>query len=471
MTVAATATSYGRDASARPYETAPVFRPLASILALVAGLALFPSDALADDEKRPPQDYGGPPSETTPGDVLVWPARVILFPLWLITEFIFRRPLGLLVRTAEKGQWVEGFQDFFSFGPRKEVTIMPSALLDFGLRPSVGFNLVWKYLGAEDNTLKLHFGTWGPDWVAVSATDSYALSKTQSIFLETSLMRRRDLPFSGIGPRSRQEDRSRYFSTVAEAGVGQEWHFWRESLIRSSVGLRSLAFHDDDGGCCGDPSISDSIAAGRYAPPPGLGRGYTAPYQRLALEIDSRKERPAPGSGVRLEAHEESVFAIDSGRGEERRSWVRYGGSVGAAVDVTGSSRVLSLSVAGELADPLSGTIPFTDQVSLGGDILMQGYLRGRLVDRSAAVATLQYRWPIWVYLDGVIHAAVGNVWGERFQGFDLKANRLSSGVGFRSNGDRSSGFEFLVAAGTDPFDEGFKISSFRLLIGSHHGF
>lgn len=428
-------------------------------------------DAYADDPKRPPQDYGGPPTETTPGDVLVWPVRVVLFPLWLITEFVFRRPLGALVRAAEKGAWVEGFQDFFSFGPRKEVTIMPSALLDFGLRPSVGFNLTWQYFLAEQNTLKFHFGTWGPDWLAISATDSYALSKQQSIFLDTSLMRRRDNPFSGIGPRSKQEDRSRYFTTVAEVSVGQQWNFWRESLLRSRAGLRSLAFHDDDGGCCGDPSVSDSIAAGRFGAPQGLNRGYTAPFQRVELEIDSRKERPAPGSGIRVEAHEETVFPVDAGRGEQRRSWVRYGGSVGAAVDVTGSSRVLSLSLAGELADPIRGDVPFTDQVNLGGDILMPGYLRGRLVDRSAAVATLQYRWPVWVYLDGVIHAAVGNVWGEQFKGFDLKANRLSSGLGVRSNGDRSSGFEFLFAVGSDPFDEGFALSSFRLLIGSHHGF
>lgn len=448
-----------------------VFRRLPFVVALFLALSFATSAAHADDAKRPPQDYGGPPEETTPGDVLVWPARVVMFPLWLVTEFIFRRPLGVLVRAAERGAWVEELQDFFSFGPRKQVTIMPSALLDFGLRPSVGFNLVWKYFLAEENTLKLHFGTWGPDWIAVKATNSYALSKEQSLFVETSLVRRRDNPFSGIGPRSRQDDRSRYFNTVAEAGVGQQWNFWRESIIRSSVGLRSLAFHDDDGGCCGDPSFSEAIAQGRFAPPPGIGRGYTGPYQRLSVEVDTRKERPAPGSGIRLEAHEESVFTVDSGRGEERRSWVRYGGSVGAAVDVTGTSRVLSLSLAGELADPLSGTIPFTDQVALGGDVLMPGYLRGRLVDRSAAVATLQYRWPIWVYLDGVMHAAVGNVWGERFKGFDMKANRLSSGLGFRSNGDRSSGFEFLFAVGSDPFDEGFAISSFRLLVGSHHGF
>jgi hypothetical protein len=442
---------------------------LTSAVTLVAALLVLPSEARADDPKKAPQDYGGPPSETTAGDVLIWPARVIFFPLWVVSEFVFRRPLGGLTRAAEKGRWIEGFTELFTFGERKQFTILPSALLDFGLKPSVGFNASYRYLGDDKNTAKLHFGTWGPDWIAIKATDTYDLSKNQQLFVETSLVRRRDNPFSGIGPRSKQDDRMRYASTVAEANVGQSWTFWRESVFRSRAGLRSLAFHD--GGCCGDETLSDAIAAGRTVAP-GFGRGYTGPFQRLELELDSRTPRPDSGGGLRLEAHEETVFPLDAPRGEQRRSWVRYGGSVGGAFDMTGSSRVVSLSVAAELADPLSsGPIPFTDQVSLGGDVLMPGYLRGRLVDRSATVATLQYRWPIWVYLDGVIHAAVGNVWGQHFAGFDAKASRLSSGVGIRSNGDRASGFEALFAVGTDPFDEGFNVSSLRLLIGSHHGF
>jgi hypothetical protein len=444
------------------------FAKLAAASTLVVGLLVAP-DARGDDAKRPPQDYGGPPSETTVGDVLVWPGRVIFFPFWLFSEYVVRWPIGGLVRVAERGRWVEGITDFFSFGERKQFTIFPSALLDFGLKPSVGFNAAWKYLGNDKNTANLHFGTWGPQWIAARATDTYDLTDRQQLVVEASFVRRRDNPFSGIGPRSRQDDRVRYASIVTEASAGHQWNFWRESVLRSRVGARSLAF--EEGGCCGDLSLAEANAAGRL-PAPGFGRGYTGPFQRLELELDTRVPRPAPGGGVRLEAHEETVFPLDAPRGETRRSWVRYGGSVGAALDVTGTSRVVSLSVAAELADPLSsGTIPFTDQVSLGGDILMSGYLRGRLVDRSALVATLQYRWPIWVYLDGVMHAALGNVWGQHFDGFDVKANRLSSGVGIRSNGDRASGFEALFAVGSDPLDEGFSVSSFRLLIGSHHGF
>lgn len=436
--------------------------------ACVFAVALLSHTAAAAD-KRKKQDYGGPPRPTTAGTVLAWPARVLLFPPFVVNEFVLRRPLGFLVTKAESGAWIEKVEDAFSFGPRKQVIILPSALFDFGLKPSVGINATWKYFLAEPNTLTLHAGTWGPRWIALRGASSYQLSKQARVSLEGTLVRRADNPFSGIGSFSRQDDRARYSSTTWSVGPGYAHDLWRTSSIQTSAGMKGLGFRE--GGCCGEPTLPDQLRDHKLPDAPGFGQDYVAGYQRVALVVDSRRARPAPGSGFRIEAHEETVYTLQNTATSPRRAWVRYGGSVGGAIDVTGTQRVISLSLAAELADPLQGTIPFTDQVNLGGDVLMPGYLRARLIDRSAMVGTLQYRWPIWVLLDGVIHAAVGNVFGERFDGLAVKDMRLSSGIGVRSNGSREAGFEALIAGGTDPFSEGFKVSSFRVLLGSHHGF
>ena len=86
-------------------------------------------------------------------------------------------------------------------------------------------------------------------------------------------------------------------------------------------------------------------------------------------------------------------------------------------------------------------------------------------------MATLQYQWPIGVWLDGAMHVATGNVFGAGLQGIDPKLFRLSSGIGLRTNSSPDNQLELLVGFGTDTFSEGTRVSSFRLAIGATHGF
>jgi hypothetical protein len=429
-------------------------------------LAIFLSSNIAlASSKRPPQDYGGPPPPSV-GPSLLWAPRVVLFPLWLTSEYVIRRPIGALVRTAEKNQWPEEVISFFTFGERHNVTLFPSALIDFGLKPSVGFNLGWKYFLAEPNTLNVHFGTWGPDWVSVKARDQYALDKRQTLGFEGAFVRRRDLPFFGMGPRSPSDPRYRYQAMTSELALGYENDFWRASSFVSRTGMRSLSF--GDAGCCAEPPLADAVDSGVVASPPGYRDGYVAEFQSLFLAVDSRRPAPDNGTGVRIEGHGSAVF---SPAGHfERRAWVDYGGAAGVAFDLW-KARILGFGVRADFVDPIIGTIPFTDRVALGGNRPMRGFLRGRLIDRSALVATAQYTWPVWVYLNGVLQVDVGNVFGEHLNDFSADLLRMSTAIGIRSSGPPESGLEIMVAGGTDPFEEGFNYSSFRLVLGSHHGF
>ncbi|HEY0467757.1 MAG TPA: hypothetical protein VGC79_26330, partial [Polyangiaceae bacterium] len=364
-------------------------------------------------EKRERQEYGGPKAPTV-GPALLWVPRVVLFPVWLVSEYVVRQPIGALTRTAEKEQWPERVIGLFTFGERRQITLFPSVLFDFGLKPSVGFNFAWKYFLAEPNTLSVHFGTWGPDWVSTRVIDQYDLSKLQSVNFEAQFVRRKDLPFYGIGPESPSTPRLRYEAMTSQFSLGYRNNFWRSSALSTRVGMRSLSF--GTGTCCGEQSIDDAVQSGSIPAPPGLGEGYIAEFQSLSLAVDSRRAQPENGTGVRLEGHGESVFA-PARHSHEARAWVGYGGTAGVALDV-GGSRVFGLGVNAELIDSLRGTVPFTDQASLGGNKPMRGYLQGRLVDRSSLLARAQYTWPSWFYLKGVVPVDVGNVFGEHFSGF-----------------------------------------------------
>ena len=85
----------------------------------------------------------------------------------------------------------------------------------------------------------MHFGTWGPAWMAARLADSHAISKTEHVFIEGALIRRRDNRFSGNGPLNRQGARRRYSSTVSQMALGHEKHCWRSSLVRTQAGSRT----------------------------------------------------------------------------------------------------------------------------------------------------------------------------------------------------------------------------------------
>jgi len=448
-------------------------------LATVAGTALA-RDAEAAPEKRPIPDYDGrgtPPP--TVADVALVPARVALFPFWLASEYVLRRPLGALVRTAEEKKWAAALFDLFTLDPAQKVHLYPSLLLDFGLLPSAGFYLSWSDAFVPKNDVRLHAATWGPKWLTATLADR-VVGAAGELTVRGEYTRRQDLVFAGLGPYSRAQDVVRYGQDLAEfrvaymrpffpgsaSEVGDEDARAVASLFRAELAVRHVSFHD--GSCCEDPPLGAAIARGVLPAPPGfVGKdaGYTVLGTRLAFDLDSRRERPAPGSGARLEASAEPWFATDG----SRRAWVKSGASVGVAWDVTRTQRVLSLTAAVRGITRLSGdSVPFSEQVRLGGDDLLPGFLAGRLTGTSGGALTARYTWPVWAFLDGTLHLAAGNIYDGKPS---LDATRLSFGVGLRASGARDHGLEVLVAGGTDPLRDGLTPSSIRIVFGTRRGF
>jgi hypothetical protein len=257
---------------------------------------------------------------------------------------------------------------------------------------------------------------------------------------------------------------------MVDGSVVLDVPLWRASRIDAGLGVRTASFHDGHFG--EDPGILARAAGGAFALPDGFASGYSAEYNDLRAALDSRRPYPAEGSGVRVEAQGEqgSDFRSSPGAG-----WLHYGGGAGAFWDVTGNRRVLSLSALAMFSDPLgSRPVPFTELVTLGGDVAspgsfpapMPGFYPGRLVGRSASVATLRYKWPIGPWIAGSLQAAVGNVFGEHLQGFDARLLRFSGAFGIESDSSPDSSFELLVGMGTETFDHGGQVDSFRLAVG-----
>lgn len=422
-----------------------------------------PQKAAPRDTPRPLPDYDGRRGIPSDGENAgTWTLRVLFFPAYVVSEYLIRRPIGWAVVEAERANLADWLIDFFTFGPNREATLYPTALLDFGFQPSVGLALSWRDAFVKRNTLSVQAATGGFDWLRLSIRDRYEFQEGRFISVRLEGWRRPDWLFYGLGPSSEKDDEGRYKRVDFDGTLELDAELPRTSWLNVYAGFRSRSFSSE--GEKGDP-ISELVEEGAYDYPPGF-QGYQLYRQGMTLSLDTRRARPAAGSGVRVAGRVEQGFRIN---GSAPDQFLRYGGTIGGFLDLTGQNRTVGLSVGAFFADPLGDSdtpIPFTEQVVLGGSAPMRGFLQGRLVDRSALVARLEYTWPIWVLLDGSFTAEMGNVYGPHLSNFELELARLSFALGIRAHGRRDRPFEMLLGLGTTPLEDGAEIDTVRVLFG-----
>ncbi|NUP11756.1 MAG: hypothetical protein HOW73_37390 [Polyangiaceae bacterium] len=456
-----------------------------------------PRKDLAPGEKRVAQDYDGREDVTTTGQDALWIPRVIFFPFYLVSEYILRIPLGALTVAVEENEVIAELQKFFTFGPDNNIGIIPTAFLDFGFRPSIGLYFFYNDFLAPGNDLRASFGFGGKKFWRAALADRIPIAmpigqeRSRSYFqLEASFLTRADLLFWGIGPDVTDDTRSTYMVTTIGGGGRVHIEPWRGTFLEGWVtgrwtttgagecgGQVSFFTETEIGQICDPPTIRRRILDGDFPIPPHYGRPYATAKTGLRVALDSRKPRPEPGSGVAFEAAGELVGELDE---PKRSGWMNYSASLGGFVDITGTQRVLGLILSAYFQDPLTqdAIIPFTELVGSKHieDVpdleIMRGFKPGYLLGSSAVAATLDYRWPIWAFLDGTLQASVGNAFNEsHLEDFEPEKLRFSFIGGIRSPNHRDHSFNLLVGFGTDTFEDGGAPSVVRFLFGGTTGF
>ena len=440
----------------------------AALLALV----LLGGIASADPPKRAVPDYDGRAEPTTAGDVAATTLRVILFPIRIVVDYGVRWPIGKLISSAEHSRGVRRVVDYlFRQPPAPVLSFTPIAFYDFGFQSSIGVRALWTngFL-TPGSRFSLKLGTGGADWWRGDFALLIALPDSRGFRygIESSVRRRPDQQFFGIGSRTPHNARARYlfarFGVTAQAG-------WRElSMFAGAAATFTGESHFRD-----SLSIEDRVASGRIA---ALPAGYNdlVGTKRLGAKIalDTRGTRDTPewqrhASGARIDALVEYVRATDIGR------WLHVDATAGAALrlDPAGEYK-LDLRLRVELVEPqtsLAGEdVPFLDLATIGGSRDLRGFANGRGRDLSAAALTLDYQWPIAAWLDATLYLGAGNVFGPRLSGLSAGKLRGSAGLGLGLAGlSNERQLEVWAAVGTEPFDEGSEVSSFRLVLGYSH--
>ena len=439
---------------------------LAGVLCLLHSLRSARADDAPTPRKAKVSYDGRQPRHASFGESALWVPRIILSPLYVLTEYGIRRPVEGAANFFERFQIRSAVWNVVTFGSKGRFGIVPAAFVDFGVNPSVGVNAWFDDAFARNNNLKFHFGTWGASWISLAFADHYKSDRGEEVTLAASFTRRPDLPFWGTGARSLSESRSRYGVLRHDVGPRLQLPIGPQGSFEARVDLRVVDFRDE--GCCDDPTLTQGVKRFGFEVPSGFFRGYTAVASSMELALDTRPHRPLPQHGVRFVGSVEQGGDLRSGA-----QWVRPMASVGGYVDL-GRNRVLGLKTTVSKVASLKSSedVPFTEWVTLGGSGPMRGFLYGRLVGLSAFVTELEYRWPIWTTLDGAMHVAFGNVFDRNFEDMSPRLFRMSSGIGLRTASESADAtFEMLLGIGTETFEDGLRVSSFRFVFGSTRGF
>lgn len=421
-------------------------------------------------DPRPVPDYDG---RAEPGptalEVLAWIPRVLFYPVHLVLEWIVRRPLGWILTTGERERW-----SALQFPPISETQplwgLVPTLFIDFGFQPSGGLYLWIDEVGSPRNAMRFQVGFGGLDWLRALVIDRYALDDHGTVIeAQVEGLMRPDHIYLGIGPEVESNEVARYGGRRLEGQLAFAMRPWRASHLRIEAGVRAQEFYDtgwleeDEG----ELTVTDAVAQGWFALPPGW-EGYVAYRQRLEGSIDTREPRPVNGSGVRLEGYVEQGFDLTS---PHDRRWLLYGAMAGAYWDVS-HGRTLALWGGAEFATALGDEpVPFTELPDLAVRGRMVGFRRGWLRGQSTAFATLEYRFPIWVSVDGFLNGAVGGAFGPELADFDAARLRMSYALGIRTVGDPDQSFTFQIGFGTDTFERGAEPAVLRITAGMQEGF
>src|SRR5262249_42116891 len=163
---------------------------------LALGLLLACTLADADEVvKRPVPDYDGRGDDpTTVGDVLIWVPRIIVSPIYLVTEYVIRTPMKALTVWVEDSRIVQNAFDFFGIG--KPLGFVPTFYFDLGFSPHFGLYFFWD---AGPNSLRFN-GSVGPSFWSTTLRDTVAVAEATRVGLRLHASNRSDAVFYGIGP-------------------------------------------------------------------------------------------------------------------------------------------------------------------------------------------------------------------------------------------------------------------------------
>jgi hypothetical protein len=374
---------------------------------------------------------------------LVWIPRGLLFVPRLVWE-VTTAPIRGGVYVTERYKLRDRAIDLF-FNDSRTFGIYPTAAFRSGFGVSGGAHLVYK--NALDSGVKLdvdaqYGGRYQQSYTLELEGRSGALASLHPE-LELSFERRPKERFFGIG-NGDLTDPGEVLAAVdpAMSDLAVSTRFREDRLaarlgggrpLGDAIAIKLRAGYERR--TTRDPeSIADTPLTDIYVGAVGFDEVLHALGGELELRYDSRApagrftptSMPSAGSLASLVA---AYQRFPSSTGDD---FVQVAIDLQHHVDLYAGSRVLGLRVlATQISADVAG-VPFVYLPSLGGEDLLRGYQTGRFRDRSAVLASAEYKWELAVrHAAAFVFADVGRVQSSLDE-IDLDRARIGFGGGLQ---------------------------------------
>ena len=252
--------------------------------------------------------------------------------------------------------------------------------------------------------------------------------RNEHLFLDFT-MTYRNLPqedFFGLGPKSRQQDRTNFrledTTYLGRLGV----RGWRKKLALGMHGGIIAA----NAGPGADPRFAstETVFHSRNTPGLELQPDY---YQVGAFgQLDWRDEPGNPRGGGNYLVQ----WNTFGDRNKSQYSFRRYEAEVQQYLPFFNLRRVIAFRAKTSLTDTSPGqAAPFYMQQTVGGSEDLRGFREFRFRDKNLMVYNLEYRWEVFSGLDMALFGDAGKVFPQRSD-FNLEHLEGAYGLGFRFN-------------------------------------
>ncbi|MGE0790572.1 MAG: hypothetical protein AB7S26_33145, partial [Sandaracinaceae bacterium] len=203
-------------------------------------------DARLRTSRRSTPDFDGRPDpEPPPEQMLAWLPRILFAPVWLVLDYVIRRPIGWLLTTAEREGWDVLLLDLFTWNHTRS-SLVPTFFVAYGLQPSIGARVSSVDDVAPGHRISVSAAFGGVDYLR--ATGGYEIrlppSERVRIAMDALGERRPDRVYSGVGWDVAPEQ-YRYRQEIYRVGASLELRPWRESLVRTRADVDGRAFGPD----------------------------------------------------------------------------------------------------------------------------------------------------------------------------------------------------------------------------------